>query len=204
MKIEPTSILSDAKKIANINQHYYQHKSSETKQTKSHSSLLKQVDILKQKLFSIQSNISEQQSLKEGLKEIKKELNYLKNNYSTNNLKKFHQNVYNISKKYSYNQTNLISKDFFILLNDVNLPKDNIEDIISNITQANKDIYKKIEKEKYSLLKLQVSTENIMSINTSDKNLFNEIRKSLDHTSSQIMQKVHMLKSNEQVEHLLS
>ncbi|GMT50292.1 MAG: hypothetical protein IEMM0008_1831 [bacterium] len=199
MEIGFSSILTEAKKIAQISQEYY--KAQKPNKDVQKPNILKKIDSLKQGLFSIQTRISELQSYQEGLKEIINETARLKTN--TTGLEQYYQNIYQITVKYKFSKNNLITQEMQEILYKKNINEKDIPNILKRFKESVDRIDQLLANEEVRLRKLQVSSENIMAISTTDKSFFKEVKRSLDHPDIEMFKKVHSLEVRESIDHLL-
>ncbi len=204
MKIELTALLSDAKKIASITKNNYLIKDNITSEKKSHENLLKKVDNIKQKLFSLQSNISENQSIQEALKEIHQELIHLNKEYNDANLKIFYENIYKIAQRYNYLQKDIIYQEFIKPFYEKNIEKKDINKVIKKILDVREHIDQSVEIDKLNLMKLQISSENILSLTTADENLFNQVKEIFKPSHIELLKNVHLIRDNFQLNRILT
>ncbi len=203
MKIGFSTILTEAKKIAQISQEYYKAQGLKPNKDVQKPNILKKIDSLKQGLFSIQTKISELQSYQEGLKEIINETDQLKSNTSPIGLEQYYQNVYQITVKYKFSKNNLITQEMQEILYKKNISEKDIPDILIRFKISVGRIDQLLANEEVRLRKLQVSSENIMAISTTDRSFFEEVKRSLDHPDIEMFKKVHHLKVLESIDHLL-
>ncbi len=203
MKIGFSSLLTEAKKIAQISQEYYKAQGQKPKKDVQKPDILKKIDSLKQGLFSIQTKISELQSYKEGLKEIISETENLKRDSSPTKLEQYYQSIYQITVKYKYNKNNLITQELQEILYKKNINEKDIPDILKRFKVSVDRIDQRLANEEVRLRKLQVSSENIMAISTTDRGFFEDVKRSLDHPDIEMFKKVHTLEVRESIDHLL-
>jgi len=202
MKIEPTSLINNAKKIAGMTQNLHQSKNESLKKAPK-DELIDKVSSIKQQLFSVQSSLSKQQTLSEGLKELQVELISLNVQYNEKSIEHFYQRISKISQNYRYNQEKIIPQEYLTQIYEKNLQKDEITPLIEKIAQEMESLQQSITSNKKLLMKLQVTSENIFAASTVNKNLLKELQNVLKPENIQLMQKVHKLNSGEQFNYLL-
>jgi len=181
MKIEPKMILDSAKSIAKLNKpdQIPSVKDSPNK-SESSRSLLEGIRIHHQKMFQIQSTISETQMLQQGFSDIKNMIQKNKNNMeSFDNLWK---SIVTLADKYDEPIRNTIKsglKTHLDILDDVN--PQSLGVLTSEIQYKIHELDANIQLEKEALFKSQISIENFRSLNlVSTENMW------------QMMQDVHL------------
>ncbi len=202
MKIKPTSLMFNAISVDKISQGFYRPKGSEKKQKTSNNIIFQKINFLKQELLYIQTNISKKQALYEGLKAIRVELYKLKNSFNKKGLERFYENANKISKRFSYNKENLILKELGDNLYKDNLELEKLSSLKKKITDTIKVTVIDIAKEKLNLKKLEVSSENIISLSTVNGEIFNYLKDTLDRDNLELVSKLHNVERSEHLREL--
>ncbi|MDH5682354.1 MAG: hypothetical protein OEZ36_12240 [Spirochaetota bacterium] len=203
MNIQETSLISDAKKIASITQHYYKVNNRNPQRETPESTFSTRIATLKKQLFTIQSNISERQTFHEALNDVSREMVKLKDNYNPGGLEQFYQNVSKINQTYRYNDETIMTRHYLDDLYERNIRYEDIDGFHNSLKGNIQELKAQIQSETVELRKIQISAENIMSLSTADNDFFNNLKADLDNTHMDIKRNIHHLKSADEIDHLL-